>query len=133
MRVIPFLNKNDEQQSAALTGLLRDSDFLLLPTRFDCTPIVFCEANACGLPVVSTDTGGVPAVVRNGENGYLLPPAARGDAYAATIASVFRDGERLVSLRRSSRQAYDDRLNWDAWAAGVHRVLAGVLQPDRSG
>ena len=72
MRVIPFLDKNDERQRRELEQLFMLSDFLLVPTRADCTPVVFCEASAFGLPVITTSTGGVPEVVRNGENGFQL-------------------------------------------------------------
>jgi glycosyltransferase involved in cell wall biosynthesis len=46
MKVIPFLDKNDERQRKELDRLLLSADFLLVPTRADCTPIVFCEASA---------------------------------------------------------------------------------------
>jgi glycosyltransferase involved in cell wall biosynthesis len=127
MRVIPFLNKNDERQRKELEKLLVAADFLLLPTRADCTPMVFCEANAFGLPVITTNTGGVPEVIRDGENGYLLPLDARGDAYAQVIAKVYRDDRRYTELVRASRAAFDDRLNWDAWGAAVKKILAELL------
>src|SRR6266704_5953187 len=85
MVVIPFLDKNNERQSKEIEKLYMMSDFLLLPTRADRTPFVFNEANAFGLPVITADTGGVPDVVRDGENGYVLPYNARGSEYARII------------------------------------------------
>jgi glycosyltransferase involved in cell wall biosynthesis len=127
MTVIPFLNKDDPLQLKTLTGLLLASDFLLLPTRYDCTPIVFCEANAFGTPVITTDTGGASGLIKNGENGFMLPPSAGGAEYAETICSVYRDDRRYAELRGSSRAAFEDRLNWNSWAIAVSRVLAEVV------
>jgi glycosyltransferase involved in cell wall biosynthesis len=126
MTVIPFLSKDDPVQLQALTELFLTTDFLLLPTRYDCTPIVICEANAFGIPVVTTDTGGVSSLVVNGENGILLPPAARGDQYADAICALYRDDEHYAALHESSRAAYDTRLNWDSWAHSVGELFAEI-------
>lgn len=128
MKVIPFLNKNDEKQYKELEQLYISSDFLLLPTRNECYGIVFCEANAFGLPVITTSTGGVPEVVRDGENGFVLPLSARGAEYAEVIARIYRDDQRYAELVRSSRAAFDDRLNWDSWGITVKKILTEMLQ-----
>ena len=83
--MVPFLDMNVEKDRSRLTDLLMDSALLLVPTRADCSPIAFCEANGFGLPAVSTDTGGVSSLVRDGENGLLLPLTAGGESQ--TIAA----------------------------------------------
>jgi glycosyltransferase involved in cell wall biosynthesis len=127
MRVIPFLDKNDKRQYRELEQLFMESDFLFVPTRADAYGLVFCEANAFGLPVIATSTGGVPEAVRNGENGFLLPYDARGEAYAEVIAAVHRDSDRYAELVRASRTAFETRLNWDAWGVTVKPILADLL------
>lgn len=131
MKVIPFLDKNDERQREELNKLFVMADFLLLPTRNDCTPIVFCEANAFGLPVITTDTGGVSGVVQDGENGFMLSHDARGAEYAALIARVYNDDEHYARLVQSSRAAFDNRLNWDAWGTSVKKLLDKRLPTTR--
>jgi glycosyltransferase involved in cell wall biosynthesis len=108
--------------------LYLEADFLLLPTRNECFGIVFCEANAFGLPAITTCTGGVPEVVRNGENGFVLPLEARGDAYALLIASLYRDAAQYAQLVLSSRAAYDERLNWDSWGVAMNTIITDVLR-----
>jgi glycosyltransferase involved in cell wall biosynthesis len=129
MKVIPYLNKNDPVQYSKMLQLYLEADFFLLPTRNECFGIVFCEANAFGLPAITTQTGGVPEVVRNGENGFALPLEARGDAYARTIASIYSDDARYTQLVLSSRTAYDERLNWDAWGIAVNNIISAILHP----
>src|SRR5207245_1514583 len=130
LKVIPFLDKNDDKQRKELEQLLMSADFLLLPTRAEAYGLVFCEASAFGLPVIATNTGGVPEIVREGENGFLLPYEARGDAYAEVIARVYHNDERYAELVRASRAAFEERLNWDTMqryfiAQGIpHQVIA---------
>jgi glycosyltransferase involved in cell wall biosynthesis len=123
MKVISYLDKNDERQAREIEKLYAQADFLLLPTRADCAPNVFKEANAFGLPTITTATGGVADIVRDGENGYALPYEARGDAYARVIAAIWQDEARYNQLAQSSRAAYDERLSWEAWAKAVHEIM----------
>lgn len=125
-RVIPFLNKNDPAQEAELRGLLQNAHFLLLPTRGECFGIVFCEAAAYGLPSIATRTGGVEGAVRDGTNGYLLPPVAGGRDYAALIAGTFGDAVRYQALCASSRNRYEQNLNWDVWGKRVKQIMMGL-------
>ncbi|MGZ3645180.1 MAG: glycosyltransferase family 4 protein [Ktedonobacteraceae bacterium] len=127
MKVISFLDKNDERQRKELETLLLLADFLLVPTRAEAYGLVFCEASAFGLPVITTNTGGVPEIVRDGENGFLLPYEARGEVYADTIAKIYRDDQQYSELVKSSRVAYDTRLNWDVWGLAVKQILAEML------
>jgi glycosyltransferase involved in cell wall biosynthesis len=127
MTVIPYLNKNDEKQSKEIEKLYAMADFLLLPTRADCAPNVFKEANAFGLPVITTRTGGVPYIVRDGENGYVLPYTAAGSEYAQIIANIYQNDQHYAQLVQSSRVAYDERLNWDAWSIFVKKILEEML------
>jgi glycosyltransferase involved in cell wall biosynthesis len=128
LRVIPFLNKRDPQQREALEALYLNSDFLLLPTRSDCAPMVFCEAAAFGLPAVTTDTGGVAEIVKHGETGFTLPHSARGDAYADLIARAYRNPVRYAELSVASRARYDERLNWDAWMRDAAPLIGAVAR-----
>ncbi len=123
MKIIPYLDKNDEDQRRKLEKLYMQSDFFLLPTRNECFGVAMCEANAFGLPVITTQTGGVPEVIRNGENGFILPYSAKGEHYAEIIARTYRDASHYNHLVRASRAAYDERLNWDAWGIATKNVL----------
>lgn len=128
MKVIPYLDKNNPDQYHLLEQLYLKSDFLLLPTRNECFGLVFCEANAYGLPVITTHTGGVPEVVKDGQNGFVLPISARGPAYADTIATLYQDDRRYAELVHSSRAAFDERLNWNAWGLATSQLITEMLE-----
>ncbi len=127
MKVIPFLDKSDELQRKELDRLFETSDFMILPTRNDCVPMVFSEASAFGLPVITTNTGGVPGIITEGENGFMLPLSARGPEYADLIAGIYRDDQRYAELVASTRAAFEKRLNWDAWGMSVTHFIYEML------
>jgi glycosyltransferase involved in cell wall biosynthesis len=132
MTVIPFLDKRDERQRREFENLFETSDFLFLPSRGETYGMVFCEASAFGLPIIATDTGGVSSAVKNGENGFLLPPDARGNEYARVIAEIYRDDQRYNEMVKAGRAAFEERLNWDTWAVSVNKLIAEMLDRKKS-
>lgn len=131
LRVIPFLDKNKVEDYKEFTDLLREHDFLLLPTRADCTPIVFCEASAYGMPIITTNTGGIEGVITNGKNGYMLPFDAGGDAYADCIADLYADLNKYTVLSASAREMYESELNWLSWSSAVKELYTGIMHPSQ--
>lgn len=120
--VIPFLDKNKEQDHHRFIELLSTSHFLIVPTRADCSLLVACEANAYGMPAITTDTGGVSDVVHDGVNGYCLPLSAGGEVYGDLIREIFEDKPRYHQLISGSRKRFEESLNWDKWAASFMRI-----------
>ncbi len=126
LTVIPYLNKNIPQQRNQLDEVFLNSNFFIFPTRADCYGIVICEANAFGLPVLTTEVGGIPTIIKQGENGYMFPLSASGEDYANLIVEIFSDRTRYEKLVQSSREEYDRRLNWNKWAESLHQVIANL-------
>ena len=127
MRVIPFLNKSVSAHRMQLEQIWKQATFFILPTRSDATPVVLCEAGAYALPSIAARTGGVPALVVDGKNGYTLPPDAGAAQYAAIIASLVNDPARYSRLCQSSREEFEHRLNWDCWGERVGQLVADRL------
>ncbi|MEW5927529.1 MAG: glycosyltransferase family 4 protein [Gemmatimonadota bacterium] len=130
LRVVPFLNKQVPEERREFERLWTEADFFILPSRSECAGVVYCEAAAYGLPSLATRTGGVPSIVADGRNGYTLPPEAGGEAYAARIAALVEDPGAYAALCESSRDEFEQRLNWDSWGERVRDlVLERCLQP----
>ncbi len=49
------------------------ADLFLLPSEQESFGLTALEAMACGVPVIGSETGGLPEVITNGETGYLMP------------------------------------------------------------
>ena len=62
------------------------------------------------------------------KNGFLLPPDATAEDYAEKIKSVFCDKKKYIELRKSSRQEYETRLNWDVWGEKVNKILEETVE-----
>lgn len=122
IEVVPFLNKNNATDHQRFVDILSSVHFLVLPTRADCSLLVACEASAYGVPTITTATGGVPDIVKDGVNGYALPYEAAADKYAALIDEIYCDRERYMKLVHSSRTRFEDVLNWDKWAESFRAV-----------
>ena len=88
--------------------IFRAADAVLLSSRWENFPHVIVEALAVGTPVIASAVGGVPEVVRDGENG-LLVPAGDADALAAAIRRLLGDDDlraRLAAAAAPSVESY---------------------------
>jgi glycosyltransferase involved in cell wall biosynthesis len=65
-------------------------------------PVVILEAMACELPVVATDCGGVREAVRDGVEGFVLPPRDP-DRAAAALERLWREPELRLRMGRAGR------------------------------
>lgn len=121
-----FVNKGTKQGMALFDSIMKRASFLFVPTRQECLGMVFAEANAYGVPAISTDTGGVSGMVREGINGHLLPTDAGSNQYARLIRDIWSDDLRYPELRLSSREQFEDTLNWQSWVIGAANVIVDV-------
>lgn len=125
---IPFLNKNNKEEFEQLEKIFSSTDFLLMPTRAEAAGLVFCEASACGIPSITTDTGGVTTYVKNDINGYTLPLHAVASDYASVIENVFNNKEKYAALKKSSRNYFEEKLNWDAWGKKFTEIAERLVK-----
>lgn len=88
----------------ALFAALQDYDALLLPSLNEGIANVVLEAMALGVPVVSTDCGGMAEVVRPGETGWLVP-VRDPEAMAKALLEVMHTSEE--ALQRIAQNAHD--------------------------
>ena len=94
-----YVKKLKHQENLRFTGILEgqdyinelaSSDFLVLPSNYETQGVVILEAFACGMPVVSTNVGGIPEIVDE-SNGILVPP---------------QDPEKLADAMQTMLQTY---------------------------
>ena len=96
------------------------SDIFVNSSVIDNQPVSVLEAFAAGLPVVSTPTGDIPALVRHGSTGLLAPPDDPA-ALARTIDGLLGSPERARTIARRARRQVEAY----AWP-GVRRAWASV-------
>jgi glycosyltransferase involved in cell wall biosynthesis len=98
------VHRNVNANSEALLSLYRTSDLFALPTLADCFSLVCMEAQAAGLPTVSTRVGGIPDVIQEGETGYLLKAGDR-EALGDALEGLIVDPARRRAMSEKSRAA----------------------------
>ena len=92
---VHFLGKQD-----AVHEKLASADLFLLPSQLESFGLAALEAMACEVPVIATNVGGVPEVVENGVDGYLVEPGDVAEAARHAIEILSRaDRGREMGLR----------------------------------
>ena len=106
--------------SLKLTGKLSKDEWLKLSenydifintTDFDNHPVSVIEAMAVGLPVVSTNVGGIPFLIRDGEDGLLVPP---NDAskFIEQIEKLLTENDSVKELTNNARKKVEE-FDWE--------------------
>jgi glycosyltransferase involved in cell wall biosynthesis len=124
-----FISKRTPQGQRELGELLRTSHFMIFPTRAECAGVVFSEASAFGLPIITSDTGGIATYVRQGVNGVRLPLTASAENYADHIWQLFHDRSAYRSMALAGWEEYKRRLNWET---SISSLLPLLAQPAHS-
>jgi phosphatidyl-myo-inositol dimannoside synthase len=107
---------------------LATADVVVVPSvvdnrgRVDATTSTALEALASGRPLIATSVGGIPEVVRDGENG-LLVPQKDPVAIAAAIEQLRGDSDLRQRLSGRAREFAVQRLSWDATIDGLERTF----------
>lgn len=113
-----------------LADLYRAAHVLTLPSRSESFGLVAAEAQACGLPVVAADVGGLSHVVSHGRSGLLVEGWEPSD-HAEALTHVLTD-DALASRLSAGAVEWSERFSWEATAnrflelyeGAVHRVVA---------
>ena len=120
---VSFLGSVPREQ---VLRLFRAADASVLPSAWENFPHTVVEALAVGCPVIATEVGGVPEVVRDGENGLLVAP---GDpaAMADAIVRYFSDDKlraRLSEAAARSVEGYSEQVVFATIEAELERAVA---------
>jgi L-malate glycosyltransferase len=114
--------------------LCDDADIFLNSSVIDNQPVSVLEAFAAGLPVVSTGTGDLAALVRDDVTGLTVPPG-NPSAMAEAILKLLRNPQQAIAMSRRARQE-TERYTWahvrQEWAAvysGHGNASGGPGQP----
>jgi glycosyltransferase involved in cell wall biosynthesis len=102
---IGFLNEEEKIDA------YKSADVFVLPTLYEGFGIVFVEAMASGCPIVTTNVAGIPELVEDGKNGFLVNPKNIGEL-EKSIERILTD--KNLRTKFSSNNIKKSRFyNWD--------------------
>ncbi len=109
------------QTAPQIAAWMRRANLLVMTSRNEGLPNVILEAQACGLPVVATDVGGIHEVVDAEWKGHLTPPGDL-EAWTAAVLEVLKNPAGRASLAEIGSTR-----TWKATAAAYEAVLEKAL------
>jgi glycosyltransferase involved in cell wall biosynthesis len=104
-----------------LENILPHVDMLIHPSFEDAMAVALLEAAASGVPIVASRIGGIPDIVRDRFNGYLVKP---GDSInlARHIVALLDDRDQLLQFGRTGREMMLENFNVDRLLAGYRDI-----------
>ena len=108
--------------------MLAGADLFLLPSETESFGLAALEALACEVPVIASRVGGVPEVVGDGENGFLLP-VGDVDGMAEAALSLLRDEDRRRAFGVAGRRWAETRFSRERRGGALPRRSTSACWP----
>jgi glycosyltransferase involved in cell wall biosynthesis len=105
--------------------LMTGSDVFVLPSHQEGLPVALMEAMSVGLPVVATTVGGVPDIVSEGSEGFLVPPA-NAELMAGAIRKLAEDPGLRARMGRAA-ELRSEQFDVSQAAASIEDVYSTLL------
>lgn len=112
---------------ARVEEILTGADLFVLPSEIESFGLAALEAMACGVPVIATGVGGLPEVVRDGEDGLLFE-VGDVDAMGAAAIELLRDEPRWARMSESARSRALDDFREDRIVARYREIYELALE-----
>lgn len=114
----------NEQPPSVVRTHLQTNDIFCVPSRREALGVANIEALAAGIPVVATNVGGIPEVMDDGNNGWLVPPNNPA-ALAEAIQTCMTDATQRREKRENGRK-FVQKFSKEAMFANFLRILESV-------
>jgi glycosyltransferase involved in cell wall biosynthesis len=103
-------------------------DILVLPSLTEGTPMALLEAMSLGVPTVATRVGGVPDIVSDGVDGFLVRPGNAGHL-AERILSLLESPESLKHASSSAKMKIQQHYDVEHWCRRIEHLYSRTCHP----
>ena len=103
------------------------SDLFVYPTQADTLPNALIESIACGTPAITNDIGGCGEIIKNGYNGYLVPPDAT-QLFAEHILTMIQDFENRQKYSIQTRSFAKKHFSLKSMAKAYYSLFEKVIE-----
>jgi glycosyltransferase involved in cell wall biosynthesis len=108
--------------------IISKATVFVLPSRSEGVPRVILEAMAAGVPVVASDAGGIPSVVRHGESGFVVPVGDIG-ALETRLRQLLSDRQLRDSMGAKAHAIACAEYNEAAYVDHFTRMIEATVVP----
>lgn len=112
--------KKEEKDS-----LLKNADIFFLPSYTEAMPMSILEAMGYGLPIVTTNVGGIPQLVDEGKNGYMTEPG-NIESFAESIVKLLGNDELIYDMGRKSIEKANEKYSLEKHLEKVGRLYKNI-------
>ena len=92
--------------------IIKSSSIVVVPSRMESLPTTVKEAFYLNVPVIGTDVGGIPELIKNNETGILVPPENPSELAQAVNELLF-DKEKAKKLATNGNTFVKNNMTWD--------------------
>ena len=110
-----------------LNKVYRNADIFVLPSLREGLPVVLLEAMACGTPVVASKVGGIPDIIKNGENGFLIEPK-NSKEFADKIIRLLLDEKLKQKFSEEGLKIVQKRFSWNVVVEKFVEIYRDLLK-----
>lgn len=128
-----LIHRLDLKENVTLTGfrsdvanLLQCSDAMVLCSETESAPLTLLEAMSCGLPVVATSVGGIPEIVQDGVNGFLVE-TKHPEEIASKLLKLNSDKELRRRLGDAARKTIETKYTADKVVKQYEKIYEEVI------
>ena len=108
-------------------AVLREMDVFVHPGLDDAMPVSIVEALMCGVPVITTDVGGCPDLVRTGKEGVIISPCSSDEIAESMMMFSELSDEELRGYRLQARERYESTCRPEVVGDTVERCYREVM------
>lgn len=104
-----------------LKDLYRSSDIFVFPSLWEGFGMVLAEAASYGLPIVTTDAGAIPYLIKDGINGILVPP--KNPERLALAIKMLLESPELISRFSEANRRLAAQFDWERSFSEVAKLI----------
>lgn len=133
--ILNFINENKLGNYVKLLGnidyenmskITQASDIIVIPSLMEAVSLSMLESMSCAKIVVGSDTGGIPEVIKDNKNGYLVKKADEV-SLADKLYDIIKRYDELDYIRRKARKTVEESYSWEIITHKVNDIYIDVL------
>jgi len=125
---VHFMGYFDKEDIEELREFYRKADVIVVPSTVkEALGLVILEAMACSTPVVASNIGGIPNIVKEGKTGFLVRPRSPEDI-AEKVNKILSNEKLKLAIGERCRKLIEEKYTWEKAAAAIHDSLERSLK-----